>query len=348
VKNQPTLRDIAARAGVTTMTVSRALRGSAQVSEAKREEIRRIAKEIGYQPDPQVSRLMSMLRTARQKRPDTVIGVVNLRHERGHHMRDAHLSVIYRGAEKRANELGFKLDEYWLADPEISLRRQEGILHARGIEGLLLLPFPEGLKTIDLDFSKFALSAIGRSQAAIACHRAAPNHFNTVSIALDHLRSMGFRKIGLTLFDGFNERTDGRYKAAFLSWFFDCDPENQVPPLFCPRWDGEAVKSWMERYKPEAVITHGSYIRGRMESIGYRAPRDYSFVNLNIIPDGDTSSGVDQNYGLIGAAAIDLLSGQLNHYERGLLQYPKTVVVNGFWRDGDSVKAPGGRGKKGR
>ncbi len=45
------LKDIAARAGLTVMTVSRALRGTAEVSAATRERIRALAAEMGYVPD---------------------------------------------------------------------------------------------------------------------------------------------------------------------------------------------------------------------------------------------------------------------------------------------------------
>jgi hypothetical protein len=41
----------------------------------------------------------------------------------------------------------------------------------------------------------------------------------------------------------------------------------------------------------------------------------------------------------VGAAAVDLLAYQLNHNERGLAPFPKTVLIDGFWRDGDSMSA---------
>lgn len=49
--NPVRLKDIAARAGTTAMTVSRALRGSPDVAPATRERIRALAAEMGYVPD---------------------------------------------------------------------------------------------------------------------------------------------------------------------------------------------------------------------------------------------------------------------------------------------------------
>ncbi|WP_367281030.1 LacI family DNA-binding transcriptional regulator, partial [Thermoflexus sp.] len=46
-----TLKAIAERAGVSVATVSRALNGRGQVDKATREQILRIAEELGYAPD---------------------------------------------------------------------------------------------------------------------------------------------------------------------------------------------------------------------------------------------------------------------------------------------------------
>ena len=54
-----TLRDIARRAGVSHMTVSRALRNEGSISAERRAEIMRIAREMGYEPDPFLSALVA-------------------------------------------------------------------------------------------------------------------------------------------------------------------------------------------------------------------------------------------------------------------------------------------------
>lgn len=56
------MKDIAEAAGVNSSTVSRALKGSPKVSTRKREEILRIAEEMGYRPDPMVRALMAQRR----------------------------------------------------------------------------------------------------------------------------------------------------------------------------------------------------------------------------------------------------------------------------------------------
>src|SRR6476661_5276370 len=64
--SRPSLRHVARLAGVSAMTVSRALGNRPRVSAETRAAVRRIAAEIGYRPDPDVAKLMHHLRTRRK------------------------------------------------------------------------------------------------------------------------------------------------------------------------------------------------------------------------------------------------------------------------------------------
>ena len=54
-----TIRDVAQAAGVSTATVSRALRGLPHVDPETRERVRRVAAEMDYVVSPSASRLAS-------------------------------------------------------------------------------------------------------------------------------------------------------------------------------------------------------------------------------------------------------------------------------------------------
>ena len=71
-----TLAAVAALARTSTMTVSRVLRNSRHVADATRARVIRAAKKVGYTPNPQLTRLMSIVRGAKQHRLRAVIGVV--------------------------------------------------------------------------------------------------------------------------------------------------------------------------------------------------------------------------------------------------------------------------------
>lgn len=334
-----TLKDIAAAAGVATMTVSRALRDSPKISAARRAEIKALAERMGYRPDPQISRLMSMLRTSRPLRTDTVLALVNTLPQRGAFRKNVHQGAFFRGAETRARALGYKLEEFWTEESGLTLRRLEHILLSRGIEGLLLLPYAPGRTELPLAYTRFAVAAIGRSQTDQPFHRACQNHYRAVQLALKECARLGLARVGMVLSEALDERAGRRYSSAFLQHLHTARPAHRVPLLERAAWDDEAFAKWFERHRPQVVLSTSLVIRERIARLGYLAPRDYGFVNLDLIDPADRSAGVDQNYGLVGAAAVDLLATQLNHHERGLAAFPKTVLIEGFWRPGDSLPA---------
>ncbi len=88
-RNKPaaTMADIAAAAGVSVSTVSRALSGSPLVASAKVEEILRIARESGYVVN-------ATARNLRLKRTQTIGVVIPLAHEAGQPLTDPFLSQM--------------------------------------------------------------------------------------------------------------------------------------------------------------------------------------------------------------------------------------------------------------
>src|SRR6266404_5453532 len=56
------LREIANKTGISRMAVSLALRGKSGVSETTRKKVMKVAQELGYEPDPDVARMLSHIR----------------------------------------------------------------------------------------------------------------------------------------------------------------------------------------------------------------------------------------------------------------------------------------------
>ena len=77
VSKRVTIYDIARKVGVSHTTVARALGNRGEVSEQRREEIRRVAAEIGYIPDPHLAALANYRRTLGPAKFQSVIAWVN-------------------------------------------------------------------------------------------------------------------------------------------------------------------------------------------------------------------------------------------------------------------------------
>ena len=71
MKSKVTRKDVADKAGVSVSVVSRALNNSGYVEQDKKEKILRIAKELGYVPNPVLCR-------SNRKEPDRLFSIVRI------------------------------------------------------------------------------------------------------------------------------------------------------------------------------------------------------------------------------------------------------------------------------
>lgn len=120
------LKDIAARAGVTTMTVSKALRDAPDVSAATKAKIRVLAQQMGYVPDC----LAQGLRTRKTRLFGLVISSLT----------NPIFSRVVLAIEEAAHELGY---DVLLAYSLNSTEREEACVRrllSRRVDGLFISP----------------------------------------------------------------------------------------------------------------------------------------------------------------------------------------------------------------
>jgi len=120
------LKDIAERAGVSIMTVSKALRGERDVSEATRSRIKALAQQMGYVPDSAAQGLRS--------RTSKTLGVVISS------ITNPIFARVVRAIEERAHEAGYDL---FIAQTFNNTEREETCIRrlvARRVDGLLISP----------------------------------------------------------------------------------------------------------------------------------------------------------------------------------------------------------------
>ena len=134
-----TLKDIAAKVGVTKTAVSLALRDSPGISQATREKIRRVAGEMGYVADPILQRLAAYRHPGNESQFPGVIGWLN-HWDDPKRLRSYHEFELYwQGAKLAAKRLGYRLEEFiWPAGLTAKLAEQQ--LLERGVLGLLIPP----------------------------------------------------------------------------------------------------------------------------------------------------------------------------------------------------------------
>ena len=143
----PTLREIARRARVSAMTVSRALKNHPKQNPETNRRIRDLAIDMGWKPNPLVSALMGQRVRQHGTRSSANLAILDPRSD------DTPANADYiRGARQQAADFGYALDVFPYRPEDVSPAKLRSILDARGIRGLILMPLPVGVDQVDFDF----------------------------------------------------------------------------------------------------------------------------------------------------------------------------------------------------
>lgn len=337
--SSPNLQDIALQLGISKMTVSRALRGEKHVQPALRERILATAAALGYRPDPEISKLMTHMRTQRRAQAPRTLAFVWAEREAAEIGLSSWSQQLILGARQRADQLGFQLDEFHLAARGMTGRRLSSILEARGIPGFILSPLLSRSRGhVSMDWEKFSSVVIGLGYARPALHRVHHHHYLGMMTAMRHLKKLGYKRIGYYGGSIINERMFSAWSASFLA--HHPLPLKAAADLLCLRRETtrEDFHHWLGKAKPQVIIEGGHALLDWLAEAGVAVPQQVGVATLGWRADRPQVSGIDQQADVLGAAAVDLLIAQEQQNERGLPRHPKIVMTEGEWKAGETVR----------
>ncbi len=318
--------------------VSLALRNQPDIPEATRERIKAIAEEVGYRPNPMVSALMAHIKGGRAL-PEAGSIVFLTAFPTKHGWRDYQTTMRYfAGATERAREMGYALDEVWLKEPGMTARRMDSILRNRGVEGVLLAPLPIGRGHVSLDIRRFAVATMGYSLLRPSVHRAVSYHYDSVRLALQELRRLGYRRIGLALNRSQDQRNAFNWTAGYLISQENPRATSRIPIHNLEVGDDQTLAQWLDDWKPDAILSGNSQILARLEKLGWPVPAKLGVAVLDRALTDDGVAGINQQPEIVGAGAVDLIVAQINRNERGIPTVPKVMLTGGVWVPGDTVR----------
>lgn len=334
----PNLAAIAVEAGVSRMTVSRALRNVRGVNPVTRERILAAVDKLGYRPNPLVSAFMSYVRTSRIHGDASVLAYLTNDATRGGWRSFEAYTRFFEGAAKRAESRGYRLEEFWLRERGMTGRRLSEVLYARGIRGVVIGPMTSSHAHLNLDWGKFSAAAIGYSLLRPTLSRATNDQYGSMLVALRELRRLGYTRIGLTMTQADDARVYYHWSAAFLShhWrhFRDAEPLVHLPL----KWQDKPAFAWIRKTRPEVIVTTQSHFLERLIAAGFDIPGQFGVVNLDWSKGHEPASGLNQLAEEVGGAAVDIAVNQINKNETGVPEHPKTVLLTGVWVPGETVK----------
>ncbi|MEX2382001.1 MAG: LacI family DNA-binding transcriptional regulator [Opitutales bacterium] len=337
-RNCRSMREVAEKAGVSVMTVSRALRNDYGVAAATRARVYQAAKAIGYRPNPMLAALMANLRANRAPKSVDVIAFLTSHRERGEWRKSRTFSSFFNGAQERAEQLGFRLEEFWLRQPGMTDPRMSRILRARGISGVIIAPFPNPGAPMELQWENFALATIGYSLSTPILHRTTNHQIHSIRLALKKVTECGYRRIGLVLDSANDQRADHNWVMALLHYQRDVPAKDRIPPLLPDALTPSLVREWLRKWKPDSIIGARMELSDWLHDSGVRVPDDMGYVNIDRYPVMTGVAGIDEKSRAVGASAVNLVVEQLYFNERGIPGEPKVVLIEGAWVDGSTLR----------
>jgi DNA-binding LacI/PurR family transcriptional regulator len=337
MKERISMRTIAERAHCSQMTVSKALRNAPGISQSMREKIRKLARRMGYTPNPLVSALMAS-RGARRggSESGTVIAVVRttLPPDQIEH---PNVDQILQGIRERASQSGFLTDDFRLGPLGADGRALHKVLRARGIRGMILLPLSADATFEGIPFANYAFGSVGSAPIAQKLPNVDGDCFGNMLLTLRQLEGLGYRRPGLVMSAGLEAITDLRYHGGFIA-AVDSSPNLTQLPIHLLWNPGTRMTlgEWFNRNNPDVIIS-GVETLPFLEAAGIQIPRDTAFAVIDRHSQMNQLAGFTTNFEMIGSVAVDLVTSQLYRNEFGLPQYPKRVVVPGAWIHGLSA-----------
>lgn len=345
------MEDIARRAGVSVATVSLSLRNEPRISVAMRTSVAKIARELGYEPNPYVSALMRSRRRGRPVADRPVLAFVCAL-EQADAWRNAVSPTrryIREGAFRRAAERGYEGREFWLHQDGMSPERFSEMLHARGIQGVLLGPLPDNAPPPALRWEYFSAVSLSVPLPALTVHTVCNDHYFSSLRTVQECHRLGYRRPGLVLRESHRAFFQGRWEAGFYTAHQSLPGVAALRPLFVPSLDNpETVdlgqfNRWLDRERPDVIVAlNWECVEAVLRRAAVRVPQDIGLASLCCPEKGASISGVHQDGHLIGATAADVLISMVERHEKGLPVHALTTMVEGSWNEGATLRVKTG------
>ncbi|PXA04369.1 hypothetical protein DDZ13_07505 [Coraliomargarita sinensis] len=337
---RPNMQQIADAAGVSKSAVSLALRNDPRISEATRLRIQKTAQDLGYRRNPVVDSLMTQLRAGRQPSFQANLGLINCSP-----LKDLTQNHTFRrlreGALRRAEELGYGVEEFWLQQPDMRPERLRQIVETRGIRGLVLIAalspdtIGEGYVKFWYDF---ACAVVGVTHLKNDLNCASNDQYLTSRNAALKAIELGYRRPLLVVPSADDALLEDKFSAGFYSGARSLPVKNRLDFVpFDLNTPGKATAR-IQKLKPDVVITNKVEVYDALIEEGIRIPDDLGVIHLDWHDGISHLAGMRQNNRVVGSAGVDLVVGQLQKNEYGSQQFPKVVQIESVWIDGGSVK----------
>jgi len=275
-----TITDIAKKAGVSKMTVSRVINKTGSVAEETRENIENIIREMNYHPD-HIARSLSSKSTR-------TIGIVIPKKEKI--FMDNYIAHVLSGVSEVLKEKGYRIMLFPVdVDNEFEV---SGLAQGNLVDGLILLKISDNDDYIKkLSEGKMPTIRINNREDGDKINFIDSENIKGAKLAMDYLYQKGHRKIGFVCgrldesngmdrFVGYKESLQELGLKYNENWVIKGDFDKDLA-------NKNAEKLLAQKDKPTAIFSSDDYMAfGVIEKIlemGYKVPEDFAVVGFDDI-----------------------------------------------------------------
>src|SRR5271157_5151631 len=180
----PTVHDVAKRARVAPITVSRVINNSGYISDATRERVETAIQEIGYVPN-------TLARGLRSKRTNTLGLIVT-------DITNPYFTLMARGVEDVAGDSNYMVIYCNTDESETKEEKYANILAQRQVDGVLLVPAGGNSKTIKFfDANGISVVVLDRRVSGVEKDFVCSDSENGANLLVKLLIKLGHEQIGI-------------------------------------------------------------------------------------------------------------------------------------------------------
>ena len=332
-----TQKDIAKQLGIHVSTVSLALNNSPKIPEETKVKILAVAREFGYKPDPAMSALIQYRKdTSRGSETIGKIAFLTWWDSPREWERIYAHNGFYEGANERASELGYDLENIWLGQEGMTPRRMGDILYNRGIKGVIVSSFKYPKEDYAMDWKKFCAVKINLVPVGLELNCIRNDQMQMIRLAFSKIIEKGYRRIGLCLNENWAIGTNHMWECGFLYEQSKLKEQEKVPIFLGPFMGKKLFQNWYQEHLPEVIIGMQGQLESWLEDINVVLGKDVAFVDIDK-KSGDKCAGIMQRHTFVGRTAVDVLHGQMVRNDYGQPTVAGEFIVPGEWSDGDTL-----------
>lgn len=331
-----TQADVARACGVTSMTVSLALRGHRSIPAATCERIQREASRLGYRRDPALQALVAHRIGLEKPAYHGTVAWVTAWAGPEAWQENVTYRKYFAGLERRAEQLGYQVASIWLGDFRWNGQTCGRALQTRGIDGVVFAPVPPSRK-VELPLDRFSAVRVGHSLHAPGIPAVAADLRAALGMAFKQARSRGYRRVGLADSRVDLRRLHGHRSAQFIYENAQFPLAEQIPPLAMESGGCAALREYVRRERLDALIAVWPDCLEWIRGSGLRIPEDLGYIQLGDYGQQGVCMVVEASE-QVGMNAMNLLDQRLRHNDRGLSNPAYRISIEPHWQEGRTLQ----------